>query len=339
MINFTTDIIILRAGNRIPVDGVLISGSATVDESAITGESIPVDKKDGDTLIGGTFLSVGYCRMECRKAGDDTTLAQIIHMVEEAGGSKAPIARLADKIAGIFVPVVMGISLVTFLVWLIADGTLSFSFNCAIAVLVISCPCALGLATPVAILVGTGRGASLGVLFKNAQALEQLHKVDTVVLDKTGTLTRGTPVATDVLPNGIEKDMLITIAKALESPAEHPFAKAIMELSSAEITAVTDFQTLPGMGVCGKIGDRLYYGGSGELMKQNQISVPSLDDYKSEGKTPLYFACEDSTYLGAIIVGDVLKDDSVHAVARMQKMGLRVIDTVTNHQNTAFFFF
>lgn len=329
------DIIILRAGSRIPVDGILISGSATVDESAITGESIPVDKKNGDTLIGGTFLSVGYCQMECRKAGDDTTLAQIIRLVEEAGGSKAPIARLADKIAGIFVPVVMGISLVTFLVWLIADGALSFAFNCAIAVLVISCPCALGLATPVAILVGTGRGASLGVLFKNAQALEQLHKVNTVVLDKTGTLTRGTPVVTDVLPNSIEGDILINVAKAIEAPSEHPFAKAIMALSNDEASVAIDFQTLPGLGVCGKIGTKRYYGGNDELMKQNQITVPTLDDYKSQGKTPLYFGCEDSTYLGAIVVADVLKEDSVYAVERMRGMGLRVVMLTGDNQNTA----
>jgi Cu+-exporting ATPase len=329
------DIIILRAGNRIPVDGVLISGSATVDESAITGESIPVDKKEGDALIGGTFLSVGYCQMQCRNAGDDTTLAQIIRMVEEAGGSKAPIARLADKIAGIFVPVVMGISFVTFLVWLIADGTLSFAFNCAIAVLVISCPCALGLATPVAILVGTGRGAFLGVLFKNAQALEQLHKVDTVVLDKTGTLTRGTPVVTDILPTVAEKDRLISIAKALEAPSEHPFAKAIMELEGGGIPEIARFQTLPGLGVCGIIDDKLYYGGSGALMAQYQILVPPLEEYKSQGKTPLYFACEDGTYFGAIIVADVLKEDSVYAVERMHKLGLRVVMLTGDNQNTA----
>ncbi|MBE6925506.1 MAG: heavy metal translocating P-type ATPase [Ruminococcaceae bacterium] len=329
------DIVILRAGNRIPLDGVLITGTATVDESAITGESVPVDKDVGDALIGGTFLSVGYCQMECRKAGEDTTLAQIIRMVEEAGGSKAPIARLADKIAGIFVPVVMAISLVTFLVWLIANGTLSFAFNCAIAVLVISCPCALGLATPVAILVGTGRGAALGVLFKNAQALEQLHNVDTVVLDKTGTLTRGAPVVTDILPAGANHDRLIAIAKALEAPSEHPFAKAVMELDSPEMFEITDFQTLPGLGVCGRIDGKQYFGGSGTLMVKNHIRVPSLEEYKSYGKTPLYFGCEDGTYYGAVIVADVLKEDSVQAVERMHKLGLRVVMLTGDNQNTA----
>ena len=329
------DIIILRAGSRIPVDGVLVSGSATVDESAITGESIPVEKAGGDTLICGTFLSVGYCRMECRKAGDDTTLAQIIRLVEEAGGSKAPIARLADKIAGIFVPVVMGISLVTFFVWLMVGNSLSFAFTCAVAVLVISCPCALGLATPVAILVGTGRGASFGVLFKNAQALEELHKVDTVVLDKTGTLTKGKPVVTEVLPEKMDKPQLVSIAQALEECSEHPFAKAIMALSCDEKLSVTDFQTYPGVGVSGIIDGKRYFGGSGDMMANMQISVPTLDAFKAQGKTPLYFACEDGTYLGAIVVADVLKEDSVQAVERMRKMGLCVVMLTGDNQNTA----
>ena len=328
-------VVILRAGNRIPVDGILLSGTVTVDESAITGESIPVDKKAGDTLIGGTFVSVGYCQMECRKAGEDTTLAQIIRMVEEAGGSKAPIARLADQIAGIFVPVVMGISVVTFIAWLIADAGISFAFQCAIAVLVISCPCALGLATPVAILVGTGRGASMGVLFKSAEALEQLHKVNTVVLDKTGTLTRGKPMVTDILTANADQDELTKIAQALEAPSEHPFAKAIMELASVQTTPVTAFQTLPGLGVCGAVDGKTYFGGNGELMTRNGITVPSLDDYKSLGKTPLYFACEDGTYLGAIVVADVLKEDSVQAVERMHNLGLRVVMLTGDNQNTA----
>ena len=329
------DVVVLRAGNRIPVDGVLILGSATVDESAITGESVPIDKKEGDTLISGTFLSVGYCQMECRKAGDDTTLAQIIRLVEEAGGSKAPIARLADKIAGIFVPVVMGISFVTFLVWLIAGSGLSFAFTCAIAVLVISCPCALGLATPVAILVGTGRGASMGVLFKNAQALEELHKVDTVVLDKTGTLTMGSPVVTDILPDEATQEMLIRIAQALESSSEHPFAKAIMQIQTDSLLAVADFKNLPGLGVCGKIDGKMYFGGSGDLMQEKKISVPLLDAYKNQGKTPLYFACEDGTYLGAIVVADVLKEDSVEAVDQLHKLGLRVVMLTGDNANTA----
>ena len=329
------DIIILRAGSRIPADGVLLSGSVTVDESAVTGESVPVEKMVGDALTAGTFVSVGYCHMECRKAGDDTTLAQIIRLVEEAGGSKAPIARLADRIAGIFVPVVMGISLVTFLVWLLAGSGLSFAFTSAIAVLVISCPCALGLATPVAILVGTGRGASMGVLFKNAQALEELHKVDTVVLDKTGTLTQGTPVVTDVLPVSSSKEMLIRVAQALEAPSEHPFAKAIMNLSNGDVPAAVDFMTLPGQGVCATIDGKRFFGGNGVLMADKGITVPELNEIKAEGKTPLYFACADGTYLGAIAVADVLKEDSVQAVHRMKHLGLRVVMLTGDNKNTA----
>lgn len=329
------DIIILRAGNRIPVDGVLVSGGATVDESAITGESVPVDKTIGDSLTAGTFLCVGYCRMECKKAGDDTTLAQIIRLVEEAGGSKAPIARLADKISGIFVPVVMAISLVTFLVWFFAGSGLSFAFTSAIAVLVISCPCALGLATPVAILVGTGRGASMGVLFKNAQALEELHKVDTVVLDKTGTLTKGAPVVTDVITASVSRDRLIQVAQALEAPSEHPFAKAIMNLEN-EIRLQTDgFKTIPGRGVSAVLDGQLYFGGNGAMMQEKGIQIPSLDEIKKQGKTPLYFACEDGTYLGAIAVADVLKEDSVQAVTRMKAMGLHVVMLTGDNQNTA----
>lgn len=329
------NIIILRAGDRIPVDGVLLSGGVTVDESAITGESIPVEKTIGDTLTAGTFLSVGYCQMECKKAGDDTTLAQIIRLVEEAGGSKAPIARLADKISGIFVPVVMGISLVTFLVWLFVGSGLSFAFTSAIAVLVISCPCALGLATPVAILVGTGRGATMGVLFKNAQALEELHKVDTVVLDKTGTLTRGAPVVTDVLPNGVSKERLIQVAQALEALSEHPFAKAIVQLDNGIVPPTENFTTLPGRGVSGVLDGKLYFGGNGDMMQENGISIPALNELKSQGKTPLYFACEDGTYLGAIAVADVLKEDSVQAVHRMKDMGLHVVMLTGDNRNTA----
>lgn len=329
------NIVILRAGNRIPVDGVLLSGGATVDESAITGESVPVDKAVGDTLVAGTFLSVGYCRMACKKAGDDTTLAQIIRLVEEAGGSKAPIARLADKISGIFVPVVMGISLVTFIIWLLAGSGFSFAFTSAISVLVISCPCALGLATPVAILVGTGRGASMGVLFKNAQALEELHKVNTVVLDKTGTLTNGTPVVTDILPGDAVKSRLIQVAQALEAPSEHPFAKAIMALENEKPLSVSDFMTVPGRGVSAVVEGSLYFGGNGAMMQEKGIPIPELDEIKKQGKTPLYFASADGTYLGAIAVADVLKEDSVQAVKQMKHLGLHIVMLTGDNQNTA----
>lgn len=329
------NIVILRAGNRIPVDGILLSGSVTVDESAITGESIPIEKSVGDKLIAGTFLSVGYCQMECKKAGEDTTLAQIIRLVEEAGGSKAPIARLADKIAGVFVPVVMGISLVTFIVWMLSGSGFSFAFTSAVAVLVISCPCALGLATPVAILVGTGRGASMGVLFKNAQALEELHRVDTVVLDKTGTLTCGAPAVTDILPHLTTKEKLIQIAQALEASSEHPYAKAIMQLENGAYPAISDYLTIPGRGVSALIENKRYFGGNSELMQKNSIDIPPYDEVKLQGKTPLYFACEDGTYLGAIVVADVLKEDSVQAIHRMKGFGLRVVMLTGDNVSTA----
>ncbi len=329
------EVVILRAGSRIPVDGVLLTGTVTVDESAITGESVPVDKVGDDKMIGGTFITAGYGEMICQKAGEDATLSQIIRLVEDAGGSKAPIARLADKIAGIFVPVVMGISLLTFCLWLAFGAQVSFAFSCAISVLVISCPCALGLATPVAILVGTGRGASMGVLFKNAQALEQLHSIDTVVLDKTGTLTKGAPVLTDVLTNGVTETELLSVAKTLEAQSEHPFAKAILAYSAGETGEISAYETLPGQGVCGIIEETKYYGGNGKLMESLGISVPNYDELKLLGKTPLYFASEQGTYIGAIVVADVLKDDSVQAIQIMHKMGLQVVMLTGDNENTA----
>lgn len=223
------DRVVVRSGGNIPVDGTILEGRAAVDQSALTGESVPVEMTVGDRVAAATINTEGYLVFRADKVGQDTTLAQIIRMVEEAGGSKVPIARLADQIAGIFVPVVMGIAAVTWIVWLLSGAGLEFALNMAISVLVISCPCALGLATPVAIMVGTGRGAQLGVLFKNAQALETLHHVDTVVLDKTGTLTTGKPAVTDILPGSVGEEALLSIAAALEAKSEHPFAKAILE--------------------------------------------------------------------------------------------------------------
>ena len=251
------DVIVVRSGGSIPVDGVVIKGAAAVDQSALTGESVPVEKRTGDTVAAATINRSGYLEFRAEKVGEDTTLSQIIHMVEEAGGSKAPIARLADKIAGIFVPVVMSIAAVTFVVWMIIGCDLEFSLTNAISVLVISCPCALGLATPVAIMVGTGRGAGMGVLFKNAEALENLHRIDTVVLDKTGTLTVGKPEVTDVIPNGVSKEELLTVAAALEKQSEHPFAKAILNHAAGlPVSAATEFETIPGRGVSGVQGKR-----------------------------------------------------------------------------------
>ena len=328
------DVVIVRSGGSIPVDGVVCVGSAAVDQSALTGESVPVEKTVGDSVAAATVITAGYLELTAEKVGEDTSLSQIIRMVEEAGGSKAPIARLADQIAGVFVPVVMSIAAIAFLVWMAANRGLEFSLSAAISVLVISCPCALGLATPVAIMVGTGRGAQMGVLFKNAAALERLHSVDTVVLDKTGTLTTGKPVVTDVLASDARK--LLTIASALEEKSEHPFAKAILQKAKAYPRhKATDFETLPGMGVAATVDGLRYYGGNAKLMHQVGVVVPDYPELTHQGKTPLYFAAEDGTYLGAIAAADVLKADSAVAVQAMQAMGLEVVMLTGDHETTA----
>lgn len=330
------DTVIVRSGGSIPVDGLVLSGRASVDQSALTGESVPVEKGAGDTVAAATTISAGYLELRAEKVGEDTTLAQIIRMVEEAGGSKAPIARLADKIAGIFVPVVMSVSAIAFAVWMFAGRGLEFSVSAAISVLVISCPCALGLATPVAIMVGTGRGARMGILFKNAAALENLHRVDTVVLDKTGTLTTGKPVVTDILPGGSGAGRLLSVASALEEKSEHPFARAILEKTgNTRYVPASDFETLPGRGVTGVIGGVRYFGGNKRLMKERGISVPDYPGLSDQGKTPLYFACQDGTYLGAIAAADVLKPDSVEAVAAMKKLHLDVVMLTGDNEKTA----
>ena len=330
-----SDTIIVRSGGRIPVDGVVINGRGAVDQSALTGESVPVEKRPGDTVAAATINTEGYIEFRAEKVGQDTTLSQIIHMVEEAGGSKAPIARMADKIAGVFVPIVMGIAAVAFAFWMVMGRGLEFSLTTAISVLVISCPCALGLATPVAIMVGTGRGAGMGVLFKNAEALENLHNVDTVVLDKTGTLTTGKPAVTDVIPASVTEAELLTIASALEQPSEHPFAKAILAKVRGRIPAVADFQTIPGRGVSGTVAGKKYFGGNAKLMAEQGIEVPGFEELASQGKTPLYFGCADGTYLGAVAAADVLKADSAAAVSAMQKMKLDVVMLTGDNRQVA----
>ncbi len=330
------DTVLVRSGGSIPVDGTVLTGRASVDQSALTGESVPVEKVPGDTVAAATINTEGYLEFRADKVGEDTTLAQIIRMVEEAGGSKAPIARLADKIAGIFVPVVMSIAAVTFAVWMLAGYGMEFSLNCAISVLVISCPCALGLATPVAIMVGTGRGAQMGVLFKNAEALENLHHIDTVVLDKTGTLTTGKPEVTDILPGKANTGDLMRLASALESRSEHPFAKAILKkMGTNAYPEVTDFETLPGRGVAGKIRGVRCYGGNGRLMQELGVTVPDLPELASQGKTPLHFANEKGEYLGTIAAADVLKADSLAAVQAMQKLNLDVVMLTGDNEATA----
>ena len=329
------DTVIVRSGGAIPVDGTVLSGRGSVDQSALTGESVPVEKLPGDTVAAATINVEGYLEFRAEKVGQDTTLAQVIRLVEEAGDSKAPIARLADKIAGIFVPVVMAIAAVTFAIWMIAGYGMEFSLNCAISVLVISCPCALGLATPVAIMVGTGRGAQMGVLFKNAQALENLHHVDTVVLDKTGTLTTGKPAVTDILPGKLDEKKLLNLAAALEAKSEHPFAKAILEKSGKPALEVSDFETLPGRGVAGNLGPVRYYGGNRKLMEELKIQAPEFPELEQQGKTALYFASDRGEYLGAIAAADVLKPDSRAAVEAMQKLGLHVVMLTGDNARTA----
>ena len=329
------DTVIVRSGGSIPVDGTVLSGRAALDQSALTGESVPVEKVPGDTVAAGTINTEGYIEFRADKVGEDTTLSQVIRMVEDAGGSKAPIARLADKIAGVFVPIVMGISAVTFVVWMLAGQGLEFALNCAISVLVISCPCALGLATPVAIMVGTGRGARMGVLFKNAQALENLHHVDTVVLDKTGTLTTGKPAVTDIIPGAVSQGHLMTIAAALEAKSEHPFAKAILtKMGSNPYPEVSDFETLPGRGVAGSINGVRYFGGNKRLMDELGITVPEYPELAEQGKTPLHFA-SNTDYLGTVAAADVLKADSSSAVKAMQDLGLDVVMLTGDNEKTA----
>ena len=330
------DTVIVRSGGSIPVDGTVLEGRGSVDQSPLTGESVPVEKLPGDTVAAATINTEGYLEFRADKVGEDTTLAQVIRMVEEAGGSKAPIARLADKIAGVFVPAVMGVAAVTFVAWMLTGHSLELALRSAISVLVISCPCALGLATPVAIMVGTGRGAQMGVLFKNAQALENLHHIDTVVLDKTGTLTTGKPEVTDILPAGVSLSELMKVASALESRSEHPFAKAILKkMGKNTYPAVADFETLPGRGVAGTVNGVRCFGGNGRLMEQLGVPIPDLPELAAQGKTPLHFATENGKYLGTIAAADVLKRDSAAAIAAMQSMGLDVVMLTGDNETTA----
>ena len=330
------DTVVVRSGGRIPVDGTVIEGRGSVDQSALTGESVPMDVEPGSRVAAATVNTAGYFLFRADKVGEDTTLQQVIRMVEEAGGSKAPIARLADKIAGVFVPVVMAISTVTFAGWMAANGDLEYALTAAISVLVISCPCALGLATPVAIMVGTGKGASMGTLFKNGAALEHLHSIDTVVLDKTGTLTTGKPSATDILPAALSEKELLRTAASLEQPSEHPFAKAILEKANGlVIPKVEDFETLSGRGVSGVVLGKKIYGGNRRLMEEQGVSVPDYPALSTQGKTPLYFADGNGNYLGAIAAADVLKADSAAAVEAMKKLKLNVVMLTGDNEQTA----
>ena len=329
------DVVVVRSGDSIPVDGTILSGRCAVDQSAITGESVPVEKNAGDKVVAATINTDGFVKIRADKVGEDTTFSQIIRLVSESGGSKAPIARLADKVAGVFVPVIMAIALLSFVIWYLLGNGVEFAMNIAISVLVISCPCALGLATPVAIMVGTGRGAHMGVLFKNASALENLHKIDTVVLDKTGTLTTGLPQVTDILPTG-SREQLLRIAASLEKGSQHPFAKAIQKAAeSIQLTDPDAFEVLPGQGISGIINGVKYFAGNEKLMHTIGITVDAHTELTTAGKTVLYFASQQGEYIGAIAVSDVLREDSVAAVESMERMGLKVIMLTGDNQRTA----
>ncbi len=337
------DHIVVRPGQSIPVDGVIVEGSSAVDESALTGESLPVDKGPGDKVAAASINRSGSFTFEALRVGEDTTLSQMIRLVEEAAASKAPIAKLADRVAGVFVPVVMAIAAVTAIAWLIATGgDVTRALTAGVAVLVISCPCALGLATPVAIMVGTGKGAENGILIKSAQALETLHTVDTVVLDKTGTLTQGKPVVTDVIPaQGLEENDLLLLAACLEGPSEHPVARAIVEEARSRqlpLTSPQDFSALHGLGVRGTLAGRACLGGNLRLMEQSNIPLEDLpargEALSEEGKTPLYFS-DGQRLLGLIAVADTPKPTSAQAVEAFHQLGLEVVMLTGDNQRTA----
>ena len=337
----TGDILIVKEGGSVPVDGVVTEGYSTIDESAITGESLPVVKKPGDKVTGGTVSKSGYLRMEVRAVGENTTLANIIRLVDEATSSKAPIAKLADKISGIFVPVVISIALCAAIVWLLLGQSFEFALTVAISVLVISCPCALGLATPTAIMVGTGKGASKGILIKSAEALEALHNVDTVVLDKTGTITEGKPAVTDIIPNALSEGQLLTIAASLEKMSGHPLAIPIVEraeASGAILREVVEYKLIPGHGITGDLDGVRISGGNKKLMTEYGIDVSGLnrteERFADEGKTVLYFS-RGTELIGLIAVADTVKPTSSEAVAELTRMGLDVIMLTGDNNRTA----
>lgn len=339
------DQVVVRPGQSIPVDGVILEGQSAVDESALTGESLPVDKGPGDKVAAASINRSGFFTFEASRVGEDTTLAQMIRLVEEASASKAPIAKLADKVAGVFVPVVMAIAAVTAVAWFIASGyDITKALTTGVAVLVISCPCALGLATPVAIMVGTGKGAENGILIKSAESLETLHTIDAVVLDKTGTLTRGRPVVTDILPGeDLEEEGLLTLAACLEGPSEHPLATAIVEESQRRglaITSVGGFEAVHGRGVKGVLGGHTFLGGNRAMLEEAGIQLAGFeekaDELAAQGKTPLYFGdATEKKIHGIIAVADTPKPTSAEAVSAFRMLGLDVVMLTGDNRRTA----
>ncbi len=336
------DIFLVRPGEHIPVDGIILEGEAAVDESALTGESIPVDKVQGDGVSAATVNQSGFLRCEATRVGQDTTLSQIIQMVSDAAATKAPIAKIADKVSGIFVPAVISIAVVTTIVWLALGHSVGFALARGISVLVISCPCALGLATPVAIMVGNGKGAKNGILFKTAVSLEKTGKIETVVLDKTGTITKGQPAVTDLVPApDVEEERLLALALALEQKSEHPLSRAILSYAEEQgVTPqeVTQFQILPGNGLTAMLEDKPLLGGSLSFIS-DQVAVSTELEQKAvalaeEGKTPLLF-CYDNALLGIIAVADIIREESPEAIRQLQNMGLRVVMLTGDNPRTA----
>ena len=336
------DIVVLRPGQSVPVDGVILSGTTSVDESALTGESLPVERAEGETLRAATLNKTGLVRMRATRVGEDTTLSQIIRLVEEAGNSKAPIAKLADQISGVFVPVVITIAVLAVVVWYLMGYGFQFALSIGISVLVISCPCALGLATPVAIMVGTGKGAQLGVLIKSGEALETAHSVKTVVLDKTGTLTEGKPRVTDVnVLAAMPKNDFLALCAAIEDGSEHPLSEAVTTYAREEglsFVRADRFEAVPGRGVRAYIGKKAYLAGNAAMLSENGVKAEKAtalgEAYAAQGKTPLYFA-QGKDVLGVIAVADVLKPSSRAGVERLQKMGLDVVMLTGDHEKTA----
>ncbi len=336
------DIFVVKPGENIPVDGVVIEGESAVNESALTGESIPVDKTVGDNVSGATVNQSGFIKCKATKVGEDTTLSQIIKMVSDASATKAPIAKVADKVSGVFVPIVISIAVVTIIVWLLCGATFGNALVRGISVLVISCPCALGLATPVAIMVGNGVGAKNGILFKNATSLETTGKVSYVLLDKTGTITNGTPVVTDIIPSkNYTEDDLLSYASSLESKSEHPLAKAVVQKaidSNIKTLDTTDFKSLTGNGVSATINGKTIVGGSVKHISSiNNIDekiIKQADDLATKGKTPLLFVM-DNKLLGIIAVADVVKSDSPKAIKELQNMGIKVVMVTGDNEKTA----
>ena len=336
------DVVVVRPGQRVPVDGVVVSGNSSLDESALTGESLPVFKEIGDGVLSASINKSGYFTFRATKVGNDTTLANIIQLVEDASSSKAPISKLADKISAVFVPVVIGLSLLSVSVWLLLGYPFDFALSIGIAVLVISCPCALGLATPVAIMVGTGKGAEYGILIKSAESLEMAHKIDTVVLDKTGTITEGKPKVTDIfIGKYISESRLLGIAAALEKPSEHPLSEAILseaESRKLNIVQVDNFQAIPGQGIQAVIDGENYLAGNLKLMNGRKIILYDFaqlaDKLADEGKTPLFIA-GGKELLGIIAVADVVKPTSKDAISQFEAMGLEVVMLTGDHAKTA----